>query len=231
MKCLIVNGDDFGASRGINLGILEAYRSGILTSASLLVNTPWSEEAAALSQNVPEMSVGLHVDLDSEENGVSRGVTARMALSRQLARFQRLMGRLPTHLDSHRNRHRDPRLLPAFVALGLEYGMPLREHSPIRHFSKFHGLWGGESSPDHIDTVGLSQMLAMDIGEGVTELMCHPGYPDPAYSTSYSIEREIELRTLCDPIVRRSLARESIQLVSFHNVARILACTEARGTP
>src|ERR1051325_10900978 len=89
MKCLIVNGDDFGASRGINLGILEAYRSGILTSASLLVNTPWSEEAAALSQNVPEMSVGLHVDLDSEEHGVSRGVTARMALSRQLARFQR----------------------------------------------------------------------------------------------------------------------------------------------
>ena len=42
MKCLIVNGDDFGASRGINRGILEAHRSGILTSTSLLVNTPWS---------------------------------------------------------------------------------------------------------------------------------------------------------------------------------------------
>jgi predicted glycoside hydrolase/deacetylase ChbG (UPF0249 family) len=229
MKCLIVNGDDFGASRGINIGILEAYRSGVLTSTSLLVNTPWSEEAAEFSKNVPEMSVGLHVDLDPEENGVARGVTVRTALARQMAKFQRLMGRLPTHLDSHRNIHRDPRLLPAFVALGLEYGMPLREHSPIRHFSKFYGQWGGESHLEQIDTVGLSQMLAMEIGEGITELMCHPGYPDPDYPTRYSIEREIELRTLCDPIVRRSLARESIQLVSFHNVARILACTEARG--
>jgi len=46
MKYLIVNGDDFGASHGINRGIIEAHQQGILTSTSLLVSTPWSEEAA-----------------------------------------------------------------------------------------------------------------------------------------------------------------------------------------
>ena len=35
-KHLIVNGDDFGYTRGINRAILAAHRSGILTSASLL---------------------------------------------------------------------------------------------------------------------------------------------------------------------------------------------------
>jgi predicted glycoside hydrolase/deacetylase ChbG (UPF0249 family) len=229
MKYLIINGDDFGACRGINLGIVEAYRSGILTSASLLVNTPWSEEAASLSRNVPEMSVGLHFDPPAGENGTATGAAVRTALVRQLGIFQRLMGRLPSHLDSHRNIHRDPVLVPVFVAFGLEYGLPLREHSPIRHFSKFYGQWGGETHPEQIDTVSLAQMLATEIGEGITELMCHPGYRDPAYATSYSIEREIELRTLCDPMVRRALARESIQLISFHHVARILACTGARG--
>src|SRR5213078_1507398 len=46
----IINADDFGASRGINRGILEAHERGILTSTSLLVDWPASEEAAALSR-------------------------------------------------------------------------------------------------------------------------------------------------------------------------------------
>jgi predicted glycoside hydrolase/deacetylase ChbG (UPF0249 family) len=222
MKCLIVNGDDFGASCGINRGILEAHRSGVLTSTSLLVKTPWSEEAAALSRSAPELSVGLHVDLTAGESGPAGGATLRTALAEQLSLFQRLTGRLPTHLDSHRNIHRDPRLLPGFVALAHQYGMPLREHSPVRHFSKFYGRWGGETHPDQIGVVSLALMLRTEIGEGITELMCHPGYSDPDYPSSYSVEREIELRTLCDPIIKRVLARESIQLISYHDAARIL---------
>jgi len=72
-------------------------------------------------------------------------------------------------------------------------------------------------------------MLATEIGEGITELMCHPGHIDPGYSSSYSAEREIELKTLCDPIVRRVLARESIQLINYHEAARILESASATG--
>jgi len=50
MNWLIVTGDDFGMSRGINRGIVQAHRDGILTTASLLVNWPASEEAAALGR-------------------------------------------------------------------------------------------------------------------------------------------------------------------------------------
>jgi predicted glycoside hydrolase/deacetylase ChbG (UPF0249 family) len=46
MKYCIVNGDDFGASRGINRGIVEAHCHGVLTSTSLMVNMPATEEAA-----------------------------------------------------------------------------------------------------------------------------------------------------------------------------------------
>ncbi len=38
VKYLIVNADDFGASRGINRGIAEAHTTGIVTSTSLMVN-------------------------------------------------------------------------------------------------------------------------------------------------------------------------------------------------
>jgi len=66
MRYLIVNGDDFGASPAINRGIMEAHLHGILTSTSLLVKTEWAEEAAALSNAAPDLSVGLHVDMRSE---------------------------------------------------------------------------------------------------------------------------------------------------------------------
>src|SRR5437588_6327908 len=67
MKYLIVNGDDFGASHGINRGIVEAHQRGILTSTSLLVDTPWSQEAASLVRAAPDLSVGLHAHLRSAE--------------------------------------------------------------------------------------------------------------------------------------------------------------------
>lgn len=66
MRCLIVNGDDFGASPGINRGIVEARRYGILTSTRLVVNMEWSE-AASLSRTLPQMNLGLHVRLTDEQ--------------------------------------------------------------------------------------------------------------------------------------------------------------------
>ncbi|TGU42153.1 ChbG/HpnK family deacetylase, partial [Mesorhizobium sp. M00.F.Ca.ET.186.01.1.1] len=35
---LIVNADDFGYSKGVNLGIIEAHRAGVVTSTTTMVN-------------------------------------------------------------------------------------------------------------------------------------------------------------------------------------------------
>jgi predicted glycoside hydrolase/deacetylase ChbG (UPF0249 family) len=224
MKFLIVNADDFGASRGINRGILEAHRRGILTSTSLLVNRPWSEEAAALSRGAPELSVGLHVHLRDE-----RGSTAvppsqtQEDLQTQLQRFQQLMGRPPTHIDSHHNSHRRPETLPEFLEFARRCGLPLREHSPVRYFSKFYGQWGGQTHLEQISAESLARMLETEIGDGITELSCHPGYAERDYPGSYAVEREAELRALCDPVIREVLAARSIQLTNYHNLGTLLA--------
>jgi predicted glycoside hydrolase/deacetylase ChbG (UPF0249 family) len=226
MKYLIVNGDDFGASRGINRGIVEAHRRGILTSTSLMVDTPWSEEAALLSRTVPHLSVGLHIHLTTQAKYPTSSPDdddCRAELSRQLSRFQELMGRSPTHLDSHHNIHRQPRLLPHFLDLARQYGLPLREHCPVRYFSKFYGQWGGETHLKQISVESLVRMLEIEVQEGITELSCHPGYVDTDFSSRYSAERETEVRTLCDPIIRQVLAEESIQLVSFRDLVDLLA--------
>ncbi|MCZ7635194.1 MAG: hopanoid biosynthesis-associated protein HpnK [Verrucomicrobia bacterium] len=60
---LIVNADDFGRSSDINAAVLEAHRTGILTSASLMVNEPAAAEAIALARAHPSLGVGLHLVL------------------------------------------------------------------------------------------------------------------------------------------------------------------------
>jgi len=213
MKYLIVNGDDFAASRGTNRGILEAHRRGVLTSDSLLVNAPRSEEAAVLARATPDLSIGLHADLRVESGPVS-GRSLLGALCEQIQRFEEMLSRRPTHLDSHHNLLRDPRPLPYFLELAQEYGLPLREHSPVRYFPKFYGRRNGESHLEQISVGNLARMLETEIKEGITELTCHRGYVDPEFPTGYSEEGEVELHTLCDPCLRRALAEREIHLVS-----------------
>lgn len=227
MKYCIVNGDDFGASRGINRGIVEAHCHGVLTSTSLMVSMPASEEAAILSRNLPKLSVGLHVNLTTEDGELVVDLNApdecRTELHRQLERFQDLMGCLPTHLDSHHNIHRSPQLLPHFLDLAQQYRLPLREHSPVRYFPSFYGQWDGETHLEQISVESLVQMLEIEFEEGLTELSCHPGYVDPALQSVYSIEREAELQTLCSPIIKSKLAELQIQLIGFRELDNCLA--------
>jgi len=231
MKYCIVNGDDFGASRGINRGIVEAHCQGVLTSTSLMVNMPASEEAAILSRELPELSVGLHVNITTEDGELVVDLAApdkcRTELYRQLERFQDLMGRLPTHLDSHHNIHRSPQLLPHFLDLAQQYRLPLREHSPVRYFPRFYGQWDGETHLEQISVESLLHMLETEFQDGFTELSCHPGYVDPEFSSTYSIERETELQTLCSPIVRSKLAELQLQLIGFRELDNFLATLSA----
>jgi chitin disaccharide deacetylase len=220
MKFLIVNGDDFGMSPGINRGILEAHRRGILSSASLMVDAPASEEAAALLATAPDLSVGLHVELCTGPAGALAD-GCRTQLEHQLARFQALTGRLPTHLDSHHDVHRKPAILPHVADLAGVYGLPLRGHGAVRCCSKFYGQWDGETHLAQVSVAGFARILEREIHDGVTELACHPGYVDATLRSSYRVEREAELRTLCDPAVRQALARRGIPLVNFRDVRNL----------
>jgi chitin disaccharide deacetylase len=222
VKYLIVNGDDFGASRGINRGIVELYELGILTSTSLMISMPAAGEAITLARSSPRLGVGLHVEL-TRENGselVDLSDAARCAseIASQVESFSERLGRLPTHIDSHQNVHRKERLQPIFQQIAEHYALPLREHSPARYFSRFYGQWDGEPHPEHIGIESLLRMLDDELNEGITELSCHPGYPGPDFESPYDSERAIELRTLSDPRLREYLDARYVRLINFSDV-------------
>jgi len=213
MRWLIVTADDFGITRGINRGIVQAHRQGVLTSTSLMVDRPACVEAAALARENGTLSVGIHLELDP--NAADR-VPAE--LERQFARFAELVGTVPTHADSHHDVHYDPRILAHVLTWGMRVGVPVRGHSPARHFSKFYGQWGGETHLEQISVDNFIRMLDAEVGTGVTELNCHPGYVEPGFPSSYAAEREEELRTLCDARVREAIRQREIRLIGFREL-------------
>lgn len=217
VRYLIVNGDDFGLTDGINRGILEAYRRGILRSTSLMVHAPAAETAVALASRCRHLGIGLHLQLEDRS-----GRDAATAAEEQLTRFKRLTGTLPTHLDSHHDRHRDPDLLPGVLELAARHGLPVRGLSPVRCLSSFYGRWGGESHTEHVGVERLVGLLESRVAEGFTELICHPGYADELRS-DYRLEREAELETLCDPRVRDAVRRLGIRLVDFRRLPSAVA--------
>jgi predicted glycoside hydrolase/deacetylase ChbG (UPF0249 family) len=224
MKWLIVNGDDFGITAGINRGIVEAHCNGILTSTSLMVDRPACEEAAALAREHATLSTGLHLELNPNqpERATAEG-------ERQFARFVELVGAPPSHVDSHHDVHYDPRLLPHLLAWATSVRVPLRGHSVARHFRKFYGQWGGETHLEQIDVEGFLRLVDAAVGDGVTELTCHPGYVEPGFPSSYAAEREVELRTLCDRRVREALDQRGIRLLGFRDLPALAGIATTEG--
>jgi chitin disaccharide deacetylase len=215
MKWLIVTADDFGISRGINSGIVEAHLRGIVTSTSLMVDRPACEEAVALARQCPKLSLGLHLELDGVD---PKNVPAQ--IERQQTRFVKLVGSAPTHVDTHHDLHRDPEVLSPLLAGGRRISVPVGGHSEVRYCSKFYARRGGETDLDQIGVDALLRLLDEEVGEGMTELNCHPGHPETGFPSSYAAEREVEVRTLCDPRLRHAILERGFRLMGFGDLYR-----------
>ena len=63
MKHLIINADDFGYSKAVNLGIMESHINGVLTSTTLMANMPDVDHAVSLLKDMPNLCVGAHLTL------------------------------------------------------------------------------------------------------------------------------------------------------------------------
>ncbi len=73
------------------------------------------------------------------------------------------------------------------------------------------------------EALTLEHLLALvaRLPAGVSELMCHPGYDDPALAgSSYRAEREVELRLLTDPRLPSNLEQAGVELVTFQAARR-----------
>jgi len=154
MISLIINADDLGCNAERDRGILEAFKDGIVTSASLLANGPSFVVAAAQSK-AAEMPVGVHLNLadGATLTGCIKGLTDECgqlpgkqrlrrylaegecdpaAIRRELAaQVERLFdaGLHPDHCNSHQHCQLYPCLTAMMTDLAREYGISAMRNS------------------------------------------------------------------------------------------------------
>ena len=216
---VVFNADDFGASTGVNRGILECHTHGVLTSTSLMVTGRAVREAVSMARDHPALAIGLHWDVwgeDEREFDIENAEAVRGEFARQLDAFHQLLGRMPTHVDSHRHAHREEHLMPLFRELVAPLGVPLRGDGRVNFVGGFYAQWEWQvTNLEYVSVSFLQRLLREEVPAGWTEISCHPGYPSPDFRPVYLPERVTEVRTLTDVRIRQTLDELGIRLVSY----------------
>ncbi|MDQ8185030.1 polysaccharide deacetylase family protein [Pelagicoccus sp. SDUM812002] len=65
-KLLIIHADDLGVAHSQNMASFQAMEEGIITSASVMMPTPWAKEAVLYAIENPEADIGVHITLTAE---------------------------------------------------------------------------------------------------------------------------------------------------------------------
>ncbi len=133
MKRLIVNADDFGFTRDVNAGIIEAHRSGILTAATLMATGDAFDDAVRLARETPSLDIGCHLVMVGSPGFPATVPELLRALAlRRIAIYSELVkqvrrildaGLQPTHLDTHKHTHLLPPVLDAVARISEEFGI------------------------------------------------------------------------------------------------------------
>lgn len=75
---LIIRTDDIGFCHGANMAFKRIADLGMVSSVSVIVNSPWLDEAVEILKQHPEISVGVHLALNSEWKEFKWGPVSRM---------------------------------------------------------------------------------------------------------------------------------------------------------
>ncbi len=152
MRNLIVNADDLGWTAGVNRGIAEAHRNGIVTSTSLLANGSAFADGVKSASELPGLGVGVHLNLSDgkpiapaeqvkslvNERGEFSGgpeVLLLQLTTKSLETMEvqtewnaqiekvRAAGIRPTHLDGHKHVQMLPGLFGIALQLAKKHGI------------------------------------------------------------------------------------------------------------
>ncbi|MBS4174471.1 chitin disaccharide deacetylase [Bacillus sp. FJAT-49736] len=225
---LIVNADDFGYSKGVNHGIVDAFKYGIVNSTTMMMNMAGTDHAIELAKENADLPVGIHLVLTCGKPLLSdvpslvdeKGNFKRLSvlqlekdidldeLEREwTAQIERFLasGLTPTHFDSHHHTHGIKEFYPVVQKLAERYGLSVRK-SVLDEFAGIpsytdefvHDFYGETATKDFF-----LQLLNRNLDGKSVEVMCHPAYLDAEVmsGSSYNVERIKELDILTNTVL------------------------------
>lgn len=242
---VIINADDFGYSKGQNLGVLECIQEGIVSSTSLMVNMPGFEHAVSLMRQYPNLNVGIHFVMTvgkpisdakgiTNEHGYFEKNLERLENASEVeiekeyrAQLQRFFdtGFTPDHLDYHVSCNQ--KQYAVIMKLAKEFQIPIRATTPeVERIAAKKGIKSSRNFMNEFYDQGVSLDTLIHIFESnkdkdLIEIMCHPAYVDQTIlqNSSYNTKRAFEKEILTGHEIKAYLAsQKDIEVISFKDL-------------
>lgn len=216
---ILFNADDFGLTKGVNNGIIQAYRHGPIGSTTMMMNGKSVDNAVAKAKRNPGLKIGIHLVLtygksmtqneklinefgDFKFNSVLREFPDKEAVKEewqtQIEAFLKT-GLSLDHIDSHHHVHGWEPLKDVVRELAQFYNVPVRYVPSLKESPEIlltNNLW------TNFYAEGVSELLFSELAalqEESIEVMTHPAQPDETLkkASSYNESRQKELDILC----------------------------------
>lgn len=221
MKVLI-NADDFGLSRGVTDGIIEAHKNGVVDSTTMIMNGLDIDYAVQCAKKNPLLKIGVHLVLTWGRPMLQKGVPSlidsekvfrldnnykNLAIPNKGEVYKEWKAQIEAflatglslhHMDSHHHIHGWEPLAEVSLTLAKEYNVPIRYQDTLAGNDEFlltNSLFTGFYG-DCLNSDFLNEIKSEDMGS--VEVMTHPGYIDVTLknNSSYLDQREKELEIL-----------------------------------
>ena len=274
-RVLIIHADDVGLSHASNEAAFEAMEGGSITCASILVPCPWFAEVAEYCRGHPQADFGVHLTLNCEypryrwralsgreaspslydEQGhmwqttldAVAHVSPEDAAREMRAQVEAALasGIDLTHLDTHMGTVLFPKFIESYIALGIEYQIPLFLIRPSRELLASRGMlefWdvlepqvelAAEAGLPILDAIIADSLdeapeetdahfrsLFASLEPGVTHFLIHPAKPSDELSsiTTDAPGRAKNYELFRDGSMRSHIERLGIHLIGYREI-------------
>lgn len=219
---VIVNADDFGLTKGVNAGIIDAHKNGIVTRTTLMMNGHALDDALRLAKETPSLKVGIHLTLTFghplnkssateliDDNGKFKYTSIETSLTpKEVAQVKNEWhaqidafldtGLTLDHIDSHHHVHGWEDLKDVVRELSAHYNVPVRCVDTLKDTPEClltESLWLNFYKEGVKESL-LKELTSLPYRS--VEVMVHPAIVDDELRrlSSYSDLREEETRLL-----------------------------------
>lgn len=242
MTKLVINADDFGYTEGVNLGIISAYKNGIVSSCTIMANMPGFEQAIELLSDNPGLRCGVHMTLTCYKpiikshktiignNGdfyrratkeILQTIDINEVYNEFCAQIDKVInsGIKITHLDSHHHVHGLIELQPVIDKIVNKYKLPIR--GAFEYKTKIKDIVPVIDSfyADNVDYDYFKKNIDEIKKHKICDLMCHPSFVDEFLlnSTSYALQRTKEHSILTYKNIRDFLELNGIEIATYED--------------
>ena len=279
-RVVIIHTDDIGMCQASVSAFAEMVDFGLISSGAVMVPCPWFLEAAAYAKDHPEADLGVHLTLTSEwetyrwgpistrdpETGLMDALgyfyrsseevwehadpdAAIKELNAQITQALQA-GMTLTHIDTHMGSVAHPRLIPGYIQLATQYGLPpmiprmsaetlmsnegvdqetAEMISGMIHTLEEMGLplldyLSGLSLEDEKDRFGQAKQALGALKPGLTHFIIHPSKDTPELRriTESWACRVADFETFTSDATRAFIKNEGIQVIGYRDLMALM---------